>query len=115
MSRLILTAILVSLLAFGTIARADAQMLSIQDLYYKCQTRGNLVEGYCIGVAHGVLTTMRGNAKIPGALRACTALSITNAQAIQIFKSWAEKNTERWQEPGVAGMVIAFREAYPCD
>lgn len=32
----------------------------------------------------------------------------------QVFRNWAQKHPELWQEPGAAGAMIALQEAWPC-
>jgi hypothetical protein len=108
----------------GHTLRADEPKLNVQELYSQCMApKDSTAAIFCLGFVSGIGDFMQLN----GAERkmvsdaqwsvlsneALCGLPTYGAQ-VQAFVNWAEKHPEEWGTSRVIGVVIAFRESWPC-
>lgn len=71
---------------------------------------------YCLGLANDVMNTLiQSNAENNARVRACITRFTSNAQVVQTFINWAERNPQHWQANAGDGMIVATMETWPCE
>jgi Rap1a immunity proteins len=65
--------------------------------------------GYCDGLIEGVTSVLTVTKAV------CVPEHATRGQAAAIFIAWAKRNPQEWNYPAFAGVMGAFREAWPCE
>ena len=90
---------------------------TVQQLLAACQPDNPWIL-YCYGFVDAVTKTMSIIGGVKGGLREklgnCGPDSTTTGQDVQIFINWAKANPTKWQSPGLSGVILALREAWPC-
>jgi hypothetical protein len=104
-------------------APADApprpNLTTIHGLYQACLDQ--FLSLYCTGYVAGVGDSMHASTAAletrhepPSNSDWCAPASTTNAQLVQVFKSWHDQHPESWQGAAVAGVTAALQANWPC-
>ena len=104
---------------FGAMESKSAEQVprTVQQLLAACKTDSPLVL-YCFGFIDGVrnttsITVGKGS-RMGEKIGNCGADGVTLGQDVQIFINWAKSNPTKWLSVGLAGVILALREAWPC-
>ena len=119
------------LLLFINAASADDRKNDVQRLYQDCKATDHFRELLCMGFVSGVGAQMSLTGRLAAAERREGRLSTgassefvfsisictnpSNGAKLQAFNNWAEKHPEFWGLSQTVGVMVALREAFPCD
>jgi hypothetical protein len=104
--------------------RANSEQLhTVQDLLNTCEysSRGGeedafargLNFGLCNGYVHGIFMMLM--PEVAPKLPMCAPENVTHGQETAVFKAWAQRNPQKWNESALMGVIRAFQEVWPCD
>jgi len=117
--RVVLLAIVLSLLPISATSQG---VKTVQDGLIQCRAalamQDTLGSGICMGVADGVMSTLKLNCGSVGRgynplIKAEIPPSI--GSAVQAFVNWAERNPQDWGQMFAVGMASALIETFPCE
>ena len=92
---------------------------TVQELLRDCEAVGTQRATYCLGLVSGIGWILRLNCDSrevgwkPNPMLSAGGAPTLGA-AKQAFMNWARANPQEWSTDAVAGVVLALREAFPC-